>query len=198
MCNIFGFKTTNNQTLNMKETFFNLVIYLKNPILEKDSNTDLKYRFKIFFHILIISVATGLIISPIFALIHELQWVNMENHQVEEMFKGMGIFQMILLGAIIVPIIEELIFRGPITSFKKPNSFKFGFYFFALVFGFIHISNFEMTKNVLILSPILVLPQLLLGGYFGYIRVRFGLQWSMLMHGTYNGLFILLGTLSEF
>ncbi|MEO9571571.1 MAG: CPBP family glutamic-type intramembrane protease [Polaribacter sp.] len=182
----------------MKETFLNLVTYLKNPILEKDTNTDLKYRFKVFFHILIISVLTGVIISPIFALIHEMQWVNMENHKVEDMFKDMGILQMILLGAIIIPIIEEAIFRGPLTAFKKPKTFKFGFYFFAIIFGFVHISNFELSTSVILLSPILVLPQLLLGGYFGYIRIRFGLQWSMLMHGTYNCIFILLGTLSEF
>ena len=116
----------------------------------------------------------------------------MENHKVDKMFKDMGILQMILLGAILVPVIEEVIFRGPITLFKNPKYFKFAFYFFALLFGFVHISNFEITTNVLLLSPVLVLPQILLGGYFGYIRVRFGIQWSMLLHGTYNCFFLLI------
>jgi membrane protease YdiL (CAAX protease family) len=182
----------------MKETFLNLVDYLKNPILEKDTNTNLKYRFQIFFKILVISILTGFIITPIFALIQELDLVNMENHKLEEAFKDMGIPLMILIGAIIVPIIEEAIFRGPITLFSKPKSFKIAFYIFALIFGFVHLSNFELTTNVLLLSPILVLPQIILGGYLGYIRVRFGLQWSILLHGTYNLFFLLISTIPEF
>ncbi|MFT7352924.1 MAG: membrane protease YdiL (CAAX protease family) [Flavobacterium sp.] len=181
----------------MKETFQNLIAYLKNPVLEKDTNTNLSYRFNIFLQILVISLLTGIVISPIFALFEALQWVNMDNHKVAAQFENMGILQIILLGAIVVPIIEEAIFRGPITAFKKPKSFKIAFYALALLFGFIHISNFEITTNVLLLAPILVLPQILLGGYFGYIRVRFGIQWSMLLHGCYNGTLILLSFLFE-
>jgi len=176
----------------MKETFHNLILYLKNPVFEKDPNINLKYRFNIFFQILIISILTGIAISPIFALFEEMKWVNMENHKVEAMFQNMGILQIILLGAILIPIAEEAIFRGPIIAFRKPKYFKLGFYASALLFGFIHISNFEITINVLLLSPLLVLPQILLGVYFGYIRVRFGLKWSMLLHGSYNGVLIIM------
>ena len=176
----------------MKETFRNLIAYLKNPVLEKDTNTNLNYRFTLFFKILIISLLTGIAISPIFALIEEMGWVNMENHKVEAMFENMGILQIFLLGAVLVPVIEEVLFRAPITAFKKGKSFKISFYVFALLFGFVHITNFDLTMNVILLSPLLVLPQILLGGYFGYIRVRFGLQWSMLLHGCYNGTLILL------
>ncbi|WP_299670836.1 CPBP family intramembrane glutamic endopeptidase [uncultured Polaribacter sp.] len=182
----------------MKKTFQNLLAYLKNPVLEKDTTTDVKYRFKIFLNILVISILTGIIISPIFALFEELDWISMDNHKVEAMFEGMSKLQVILLGAVVVPIIEEVIFRGPITAFKKPKPFKIAFYFFALLFGFVHITNFEMTTSILLLAPILVLPQILVGGYFGYIRVRFGLQWSMLLHGTYNLFFIALSFIPEF
>ena len=120
----------------MKETFLNLINYLKNPILEKDNNKDLNYRFKIFFHILFISILTGIIITPIFALFEEMNWINMENHKVEEMFAGMNKLLIILTGAIIVPTIEEVIFRGPITTFKTPKSFKIGFYVLTLTFWF--------------------------------------------------------------
>ena len=69
--------------------------------------------------------------------------------------------------------------------------------YLRLLFGFVHITNFDFTTSVLLLSPILVLPQLLVGGYFGYIRVRFGLQWSILLHGSYNCFFILLSFIPE-
>jgi len=179
----------------MKETLENLIAYLKNPVLEKDTNTNIRYRFNIFLQILVISLFTGIVISPIFALFEALQWVNMDTHKVAAQFENMGILQIILLGAIVVPCIEEALFRGPITAFKKPKSFKVAFYTLALLFGLIHVFNFEITTNVLLLAPILVLPQLLLAGYFGYIRVRFGLQWSMLLHGCYNGILILLSFL---
>ncbi|QNM86655.1 CPBP family intramembrane metalloprotease [Polaribacter pectinis] len=182
----------------MKQTFFNIIKYLKNPILEQDSNTNLNYRFKIFLKILVISLVTGIVISPIYALIEHFGLISMDNHKVEKMFEGMSKLQILLAGAILVPTIEELIFRGPITAFKKPKAFKIAFYFFALIFGFVHISNFDFTPAVILLSPLLVLPQILLGGYFGYIRVRFGLQWSILLHGTYNGVLILLSFIPEF
>ena len=181
----------------MKETFLNLVAYLKNPVPGEDTNTDLKYRFQIFFQILVISILTAFIITPVFGLLEELQLINMEDHKLDDIFKSMGIPLMILVGAIIAPIFEELIFRGPITLFKKPKSFKIAFYFFTLIFGFVHITNFELTTNVLLLSPILVLPQIILGGYLGHIRVRFGLKWSMLLHGTYNCFFLLISTLID-
>ena len=176
----------------MKETFITLVAYLKNPILEKDSNTNLNYRFKIFFQILLISIATSFLITPLFLIIEALGWVNMENHKVEAMFKDMPLYQIILVAGIIIPILEEAIFRGPITAFKKPKSFKIAFYAFSLLFGFVHITNFDLNFNVFILAPLLVLPQILLGGYFGFIRVRFGLPWSILMHGCYNSVLILI------
>ena len=49
-----------------------------------------------------------------------------------------------------------------------------------------HISNFEMTKQVLLFSPLLVAPQISVGFLLGYIRVRFGLIWSMALHACYN------------
>ncbi|QTD38488.1 CPBP family intramembrane metalloprotease [Polaribacter batillariae] len=179
----------------MKETFLNLIAYFKNPILKQDSNTNLNYRFKLFFKLLLICVLTGIIITPIFALLEVLDWINMDAHEVEKMFKGMAKWKVLLLGAVVVPVLEELLFRAPITAFNKPKSFRFAFYFFALLFGFVHITNFKMTTNVLLLAPILVLPQILIGFYLGYIRVRLGLQWSMLLHGCYNGFFLAISFL---
>lgn len=174
----------------MKITFLNLIAYLKNPILEQDANTSLKYRFSIFFQLLLISLLTSIATTPLIVIVDALKLVDIDAHKAEQLFNDMDIIQLLFTAAIAVPIIEELIFRAPITLFKKPKTFKFGFYIFSIIFGFIHIFNFEITPNVLLLSPLLVLPQLLVGSYFGYIRVRFGLQWSILLHGCYNGVLI--------
>lgn len=49
-----------------------------------------------------------------------------------------------------------------------------------------HISNFEMSTQVLLFSPLLVAPQISVGFLLGYIRVKFGLLWSMALHAIYN------------
>jgi len=41
-------------------------------------------------------------------------------------------------------------------------------------------------------APLIVLPQFAAGLFFGFTRIRYGLPWSMLMHGLYNA--VLVGT----
>lgn len=176
----------------MRETFTELIIYLKNPVLEKDENTDLNYRLKKFLHLLIICIITSAAIMPLFTLVESLGLVNMNDHAMEDLMQQFPKAVIIFLVVILAPLFEELIFRAPLALFHDPSYFKPAFYIFAVVFGLIHITNFNITTNVLLLAPILVLPQTILGGYLGFIRVRFGLGWSMLLHACYNGFFIFI------
>ncbi|WP_299103775.1 CPBP family intramembrane glutamic endopeptidase [uncultured Tenacibaculum sp.] len=175
----------------MKETFSELIAYLKNPVLEKDNNQETSYRLRKFLNILIISIITGAILSPIFILIEASGLVDLNDHAMEEMMRTMSKTVIFLFAVVLAPLLEELIFRAPITLFRDEKSFKIAFYFFAVIFGLVHITNFTMTTNVLLLAPILVLPQIVLGCYLGFIRVKFGLGWSMLLHACYNAFFIL-------
>jgi len=174
----------------MIELFKEVFAYLKNPILEKDESTDVNYQFSKFFKLLGLCLITGFAISPIFGILEAFDFINLENHAVEEMMKNMSKIQIVFFAVILAPFIEELIFRAPLTLFKKPKQFKIAFYSLAILFGFVHLTNFEITQNILLLSPILVLPQILLGGYLGFIRVKFGLHWSILLHAGYNGILI--------
>ena len=176
----------------MRNTLQEVFSYLKNPTIEKDENKEFSYRIKKFGNLLIISILTGILISPVFIIIEEMGFINMENHAIEEMVKNYTKWQIVLFTVILAPLFEELFFRAPITAFKNPKFFKIGFYFFTFLFGFIHITNFEITKSVIILAPILVAPQILLGGYLGFIRVKFGLIWSIALHAAYNGLLTLI------
>ncbi|CAM1347433.1 CPBP family intramembrane glutamic endopeptidase [Tenacibaculum insulae] len=173
----------------MKETFNELVCYLKNPVSQKDANTNNSYRFNKFLHLLVISIITGIAITPLFALIEHLNLVD--QHAMEELMKTKSKWYIAIFAIVAAPLFEELIFRAPITLLKE-KSFKKGFYLFAIAFGLIHITNFKISTNVILLAPILVAPQTILGGYLGFIRVRFGLQWSILLHASYNAFFVLL------
>ncbi|TDQ23739.1 CPBP family intramembrane glutamic endopeptidase [Tenacibaculum caenipelagi] len=176
----------------MKETFHELIAYLKNPVLEKDSNQDTSYRFQKFFHLLIISILTALVLTSLFLLIEHFEWVDMNDHAVEELLKTNSKWSVIFFAVILAPTLEELFFRAPITLFHNKKSFKIAFYVFAILFGLIHLTNYNFTINLLLFAPILIAPQTILGGYLGFIRVRFGLTWSILLHACYNAFFVLI------
>jgi uncharacterized protein len=180
----------------MKETFQEVVAFIKNPTLEKGNNSDLFYRFKIFLHLLILSIITGFVFTPVFIIIEEMGLVNMDDHAIDDVFKRFSKPMIFFLTVVIAPVFEELIFRGPITLFKRKNTFKFAFYIFTILFGLIHITNYTITTSVILLTPFLVAPQLLVGAYFGFIRTKFHLGWSMLLHSAYNTFFMLIAFLS--
>jgi membrane protease YdiL (CAAX protease family) len=65
--------------------------------------------------------------------------------------------------------------------------FKYFFYSTAILFGIFHIFNFNgITMMNFFWTPILVLPQIIMGFLFGYIRVTYGLFYSILIHSMVN------------
>ena len=172
----------------MRATFTEILLFLKNPISEKDPNTNLKYRSRKFVHILGISLITGFIFAMIIGIITESGLLTIENHAMEDIMDKYSFKFVFFMAVVLAPIMEELIFRAPLTLFKGKSSFRIAFYAFTIVFGLIHISNYELTSQILLFTPILVAPQLFLGSYLGFIRVRFGLLWSIALHATFNGL----------
>jgi uncharacterized protein len=72
--------------------------------------------------------------------------------------------------------------------------FKWVFYVVAFLFGMVHIGNFslnEITWQWYFLLPFLVIPQLVMGLFLGYIRLRYGLLFSIIFHAFHNLIFIL-------
>ncbi len=59
------------------------------------------------------------------------------------------------------------------------------FYLSTVLFGAIHITNYE--QEVWQLLPILVLPQTILALWMGFLRLRYGFLWAVLGHGLHNG-----------
>lgn len=182
----------------MTETFYELVDYIKRPFLQEDENKNFNYRLKKFLHLLLISLITGLVSLTLIGLVDELGWVNLEeDHKASQLMKEMPKYTLLLMAVVLAPLLEEAIFRAPLTAFKKGQQFRIAFYVIAVLFGFVHITNYEMSTNILLLSPILVLPQILLGFYLGFIRVRFGLLWAIALHSLYNGVLTVGSFLGE-
>jgi len=181
----------------MKTVIIELVDYLKNPTLEKDQNKEISYRLKKFVQILGISFATTFALGFILTLIEGTGWLETGKHSIEDTLKNSNTLTLFVLAAIIAPAIEELLFRAPLTLFKKAKTFKIAFYLITFLFGYIHLINYDITLNILLFSPILIAPQLFIGWYLGFIRVRFGLIWSIALHAAYNGILVSLFILGK-
>ena len=66
-----------------------------------------------------------------------------------------------------------VMYKSEITSFWDKN-FKYIFYFLALSFGLLHISNYRYSENTqYLIAPILVLPQIAMGLVLSFTRVYY-------------------------
>lgn len=65
--------------------------------------------------------------------------------------------------------------------------FKYLFFLSALMFGLVHLFNIEHFSIVaLVVSPVLILPQFVAGLFLGFIRMKFGIFYSILFHSLIN------------
>ena len=68
--------------------------------------------------------------------------------------------------------------------------FKSMFYFSTILFAAVHLSNYKNISHIWMLAPLLVIPQFVIGLNLGYVRMHYGLKWSILQHMIYNGIII--------
>ncbi|WP_350288647.1 CPBP family intramembrane glutamic endopeptidase [uncultured Croceitalea sp.] len=164
--------------------------FVKNPVYAHEDYTASEKR-SVFFKLVVIaicfSVGLGILMQGIITLVD----FDFDNHAVLEMFDSYSPVMLFFLAVIMAPVLEELIFRAPLGLFKNSKFFKYAFYMSVLLFGLIHIGNFQDIDGYYWLIPILVAPQISAGVFLGFIRTKLGLVWSILLHAMHN--FILLG-----
>ena len=72
---------------------------------------------------------------------------------------------------------------------RKPNII---FYTSAILFAILHIMNLDLKTSDLIYLPLILLPFLVLGISFGYLRIRLGFIYSIALHVIINGIAIII------
>ncbi|APQ18855.1 CPBP family intramembrane glutamic endopeptidase [Maribacter hydrothermalis] len=170
-----------------------LINFAKHPVYIPDENITLAYRFRVLFKLLVIALSSSILLLIIASIIQSIFSIELGKHAMDDLFENNSLIAIFSLAVLAAPFFEELLFRGPLVFFKNSKFFTSAFYILTIIFGFIHISNFELSTEVWLLSPLLVAPQISVGFLLGFIRVKFGLLWSMLMHACYN--MILVGPL---
>ena len=211
---------SNNTMLdNIKDTYADLLSFLKNPSDEAGPELSVVQKFNTVISLLIIEIPLMAVLILLISGLETLGLVDPDNHKILDMIKSYPVVLLLVLTVVIGPLIEELIFRlylryknnyalhflislvsltGARNEQKAETFFislwkkryKFIFYFSAIIFGLIHISNFEFSYTILLLSPILVAPQIILGLFIGYLRVRIGFVSGLLLHSLHNAFFI--------
>jgi hypothetical protein len=67
------------------------------------------------------------------------------------------------------------------------NHFRLYFYFSCILFGFYHITNYiPLNYKLFLIMPVIVFPQMILGTFLGYLRMKFGILYSILFHSITN------------
>ena len=160
--------------------------FAKNPLYTEDTHKQFQYRFRKLTKLLVLAIALSISLLIVASIIQAIFKLEMGKHAIDDLFENNSPIVIFMLAVLVAPILEELIFRGPLVWFKNSNYFKSIFYFFTVCFGFMHITNFELTPQVWLLSPLLVAPQVSVGFILGFIRIKFGLLWSMILHASYN------------
>ena len=78
--------------------------------------------------------------------------------------------------------------------------YRLWFYTFVVLFGAIHLLNFEQIGSYWFIAPLFILPQLSLAFFVGFARVRMGFRWAYLAHALNNaasvGLLVALKAIS--
>ncbi len=138
------------------------------------SHTHLVQGFFCLFFLQIILLQLVALIIDIEALPHA-----MEDFSIE--FSSM---MMLLIGVVVAPVIEELLFRFPLRYLSR--YFAVLFYLFTCGFAVLHVFNFSLELNQYWMTPFLVLPQLIIGFYLGFVRMHFSIWHSIAIHALNN------------
>lgn len=195
--------------------------FLKKPTDKVDLPISIASKFKIVLAFFVIELPVMLVIILIMGGLESAHIINTENHAIEKLFKTMSPTAIFFLVVIIAPLVEELIFRLYLryeTNLLIGISIRFGnlffdrekaaqfdlalnrkwsrfypkfFYFSALLFGLVHLVNYEISPAILLFSPILVASQIAGGLIIGFLRVRHGFWTGFMMHSFHN--FVYLG-----
>lgn len=197
----------------MKKVLKDWIHFVKHPKDQSDPDQKKLHKAKRLFSILLIDIILMGLLSLLINLFDQRGWVKIEDHQLNFLLDYVPLEQVLLLVIFIIPFIEEMVFRfflryqsnyflRGVNTLLTPKSnrieyfwHKYYFIFFyssAILFAGVHIVNYDLQTTFILIIPILILPQFLLGVFIGYLRVRYSFMLGFWLHALHNGFFILL------
>ena len=208
----------------LQDTWNDLLLFLKKPKDQRDPVQSLSLKSQRLFSVLTIDIPIMILLTLLIGLLERAGVYSLEGHQLLDAL-SMPPLQILFLFVLLIPFIEELIFRLylrlpqniPLQSLIVIASFtgqknkeklktfikqrwrtyyKIIFYAAAFIFALVHITNFEHSAALLVFTPLLVAPQFIVGLFIGYLRVKYGFIWGFYLHALHN--LILFGSILPF
>lgn len=143
------------------------------PVLEETA-----FRLAIIFKPVYLAFSGAILTYYIFTKgIYQTYNLDLGDHFVVRAGAG------IVMGFIIFFVSQR--FADQLKIFWQKN-FRYIFYLSVILFGSVHILNYGLTPENILLMPLLTLPQLLGGVVLGYIRVQYGFIYAIVVHGLNN------------
>ena len=206
-------------------TFHALWDFIKKPTELGKDNTSLQIKIGTCLALFLIQIPPLLVLMSLIGGLEQLGLWDEDMHSLQKIFQEMEPVLIFFFAVIMAPLLEEVMFRlilrfrsnflilwsihigvalhlgqkrSLLKTARKVWDKFYGrvFYLMTMAFGLMHIMNFEPSLNIYLLAPILVAPQILIGINLGYLRVRFGLIWSILFHAFYNGVLMSIALLT--
>lgn len=206
-------------------TFHALWRFIKKPVELSEDKASLQLKIGTCGALFLIQIPPLLVLMALIGGLEQLGLWDEDMHSLQKIFQEMEPVLIFFFAVIMAPLLEEVMFRlilrfrsnflilwsihigvalhlGQKRSLLKTarkvwdKFYGWVFYLMTMAFGLMHIMNFEPSLNIYLLAPILVAPQILIGINLGYLRVRFGLIWSILFHAFYNGVLMSIALLT--
>jgi hypothetical protein len=92
---------------------------------------------------------------------------------------------LVLFCFILILVSNKNYFRK--TQIWLLKHFRGFFYTSCVLFGIVHITNYEpFSYKLFLILPVFSIPYIIAGMFFGFIRMKFGLAYAMLYHSLFN------------
>ena len=111
-----------------------------------------------------------------------------------EFYSGLLVQSILIYLLFAVPIYFSLEGTNAHSSWFEKNwqhVFKYFFYTLAVLFAMLHLPTLQITGNQLLFWPLLILPFLVYGLVFSYVRIRVGFLYAVLLHFSVDFIILL-------
>ncbi len=197
----------------VQSTGAGVLAFLKDPH-DQPEPRSVGFKGKRLLSLLLMDLLLTTMLMPLLYAISQTSWVDMDKHALNGLADHPW-FVIIPLTVVAVPFVEELIFRlclrfeqsflvQPILAvaaiagssrlsrtrrwlhWQWCTYYAIIFYLSAVCFALVHLQNYEYTPGLVVLSPVLVAPQFVVGLFCGYLRVKYGFIWGFYLHALHN------------
>lgn len=172
-----------NILLNYKFFFLQFIYFVKNPDNQipnfQTRNQNLR---EVCYYFFILDFVITLLLRYITEIMEKLILFTfpMSKNDIK-----LSMVEMVIIGIIISPLVEETVFRYPLKFLGK-NNFKWKLYLFCTIFALLHLTNYQINSDHILYIPFILKIQIFAGFILSYIRLKYGFWYGVMLHSMGN------------